>query len=52
MKTKFVYTCSFQKKTLFNLTYVLIYPSTKCVLEDGFTDSCSKNFEIFAEKYL
>ena len=29
-------TCSFQKKMLFNLTCVLIYSLTKCVLEDIF----------------
>ena len=33
-------TCSFQKKMLSNLTWVLIYALTKCVLEDGFKDSC------------
>ena len=48
----FKYTCLFQKKMLFNLTFVLIYSLTKCVLEDGFKDNCSENFVIFAEKYL
>ena len=32
--------CSFQKKMLSNLTRVLIYLLTKCVLVDGFKDSC------------
>ena len=30
----------FQKKMLPNLTCVLITSLTKCVLEDGFNDSC------------
>ena len=34
-----------------NLTCVLICSLKKCVLEDGFKDSCSKNFVTFAEKY-
>ena len=32
---------SFQKKMLSNLPCVLIYSLTKCVLEDGFKDSCA-----------
>ena len=32
--------CSFQKKMLSNLTYLLIYSLTKCIFEDGFKDSC------------
>ena len=35
-------TCDFQKKMLPNLTCVLIYALTKCVL-DGFKDSCSNS---------
>ena len=31
---------SFQKKKLSNSTCVLIYSLTKCILEDGFKDSC------------
>ena len=32
-------TCIFQKKMLSNLTCVLIYTLTKCVLDDGFKDN-------------
>ena len=39
-------TCSFQKKMLSNLTCVLIYSWTKCVIEDG-----SENFVKLAEIY-
>ena len=39
-------TCSFQKEMLSNLTYVLIYSLTKCVLEDG-----SENFVKLGEIY-
>ena len=37
-------TCSFQNKMLPNLTYVLFYSLTNCVLEDG-----SANFVKLAE---
>ena len=37
----FKYTCSFQVKILPNLLCVLIYPLTKCLVEDGFKD-CKK----------
>ena len=37
-------TCSFQNNMLSNLTCVLIYSLTKCVLEDGFKDSCVLKF--------
>ena len=37
-------TCSFQKKILSDLTCVLIYSWTKCVIEDG-----SENFAKLAE---
>ena len=33
-------TCSFQKKMLSNLTCVLIYSLTKCVLAESSKDSC------------
>ena len=39
-------------KILLNLARVLIYSLTKCIVEDGFKDSCSVNFAIFVEKYL
>ena len=39
-------TNSFQKKMLSNLTCILIYSLTKCVLEDG-----SENFVKLAERY-
>ena len=45
------YTCSFLIKMLSNSTCVLIYSLTKCVLEDGVIDSCSKNYVVFAGKY-
>ena len=43
-------TCSFQKKLQSNLTCVLIYSLTKCVLKYGFKESCVlKNFVKLAE---
>ena len=43
-------TCSFHKKMLSNfLPCVLIYSLKKCVLEDGFKDSCSEIFVRLAE---
>ena len=42
----FKYTYSLQK----NLTCVLIYSLTKCVLQEGFKDNCSENFVILWNK--
>ena len=40
-----------QKKKLSNLTRVLIYSLTKCVLEDGFKDMFFENFVKLAKIY-
>ena len=41
----------FSKEDVAQFTIVLIYSLTKCVLEDGFKDSCSENFAVFLERY-
>ena len=39
------------KKKMPNLTQFTQKKKKKCVLEDGFRDSCSENFVTFADKY-
>ena len=39
------------KKKVPNLTQFTQKKKKKCVLEDGFRDSCSENFVTFADKY-